>query len=296
MSELRGIIAPFTTPFTESGEIDLDLVPMQVDWLIGNGVHGLAAGGSTGEGHALSRDEYRALLVKTTDAIAGRVPLVAGVIANSTAEVTARGNLVKDLGVAALQVTPPSYLFRPDDEAMVQHFRDIHAACGVPILIYNVVPWCYLSPNLLLRIMAEVPGVLGVKQSAGDMKLFADLIRRANPENLIFSAVDALLFSSYQLGAPGAIAAILSAAPGPSVKLWDAVASGDLEKARDLHERLMPVWDAIGVDNMPSLCKYAQSLQGLEAGLARKPTSPARGDQKTKVREALAGLGLIDAA
>ncbi len=296
MSELRGIIAPFTTPFTESGNIDLDLIPAQVDWLISNGVHGLAAGGSTGEGHALSRKEYRTLMEKTTNAIAGRVPLVAGIIANSTAEVASRGDLVKDLGVAALQVTPPSYLFRPDDDAMVQHFSDIYAACGVPILIYNVVPWCYLSPDLLLRIMDEVPGVLGVKQSAGDMKLFADLIRRAKPENLIFSAVDALLFSSYQLGAPGSIAAILTAAPGPSVKLWDAVAAGDLKTARDLHERLMPVWDAIGVDNMPSLCKYAQSLQGLNAGLARKPISPARADQKEQVRAALAGLGLIDTA
>ena len=296
MSELRGIIAPFTTPFTESGNIDLDLIPAQVDWLISNGVHGLAAGGSTGEGHALSRKEYRTLMEKTTNAIAGRVPLVAGIIANSTAEVASRGDLVKDLGVAALQVTPPSYLFRPDDDAMVQHFSDIHTACGVPILIYNVVPWCYLSPDLLLRIMDEVPGVLGVKQSAGDMKLFADLIRRAKPENLIFSAVDALLFSSYQLGAPGSIAAILTAAPGPSVKLWDAVAAGDLKTARDLHERLMPVWDAIGVDNMPSLCKYAQSLQGLNAGLARKPISPARADQKEQVRAALAGLGLIDTA
>ena len=296
MSELRGIIAPFTTPFTGSGNIDLDLIPAQVDWLISNGVHGLAAGGSTGEGHALSRKEYRTLMEKTTNAIAGRVPLVAGIIANSTAEVASRGDLVKDLGVAALQVTPPSYLFRPDDDAMVQHFSDIHTACGVPILIYNVVPWCYLSPDLLLRIMDEVPGVLGVKQSAGDMKLFADLIRRAKPENLIFSAVDALLFSSYQLGAPGSIAAILTAAPGPSVKLWDAVAAGDLKTARDLHERLMPVWDAIGVDNMPSLCKYAQSLQGLNAGLARKPISPARADQKEQVRAALAGLGLIDTA
>ena len=236
MSELRGIIAPFTTPFTESGYIDLDLVPAQVDWLISNGVHGLAAGGSTGEGHALSREEYRTLMETTTNAVAGRVPLVAGIIANSTAEVEARGDLVKDLGVAALQVTPTSYLFRPDDDAMVQHFSDIHAACGAPILIYNVVPWCYLSPDLLLRIMDEVPGVLGVKQSAGDMKLFADLIRSAKPEYLIFSAVDALLFSSYQLGAPGSIAAILTAAPGPSVKLWDAVAAGDLETARHLHE------------------------------------------------------------
>ena len=256
-------------------------------------MHGLAAGGSTGEGHALGRDEYRALMEETAKSVDGRVPLVAGIIANSTAEVAARGHMVKDLGVAALQVTPPSYLFRPDDDAMVEHFRAVHADCDVPILIYNVVPWCYLSPDLLLRIMDEVPGVWGVKQSAGDMKLFADLLRRAKPRNIIFSAVDALLYSSYQLGAPGAIAAILTAAPGPSVRLWNAVQEGDWETGRDLHERLMPLWDAIGQDNMPSLCKYAQGLQGLDAGVARKPTSPATEAQKEAVREALRGLDLI---
>ena len=293
MTELKGVISPFTTPFTEAGDINLDLVKPQVDWLIDNGVHGLAAGGSTGEGHALGRDEYRALMEETARAVDGRVPLVAGIIANSTAEVAARGHMVRDLGVAALQITPPSYLFRPDDDAMVEHFRAIHADCDVPILIYNVVPWCYLSPDLLLRIMDEVPGVWGVKQSAGDMKLFADLLRRAKPDNVIFSAVDALLYSSYQLGAPGAIAAILTAAPGPSVRLWNAVQEGDWDTGRDLHERLMPLWDAIGQDNMPSLCKYAQGLQGLDAGVARKPTSPATEAQKEEVRAALRGLDLI---
>ena len=202
MSKLQGIISPFTTPFSKEGELQLELVPPQVEWLIENGVHGLAAGGSTGEGHVLNRDEYYNLMKTTSEALKGRIPLVAGIIANSTSEVAARGKSVKDLGVAALQITPPSYLFRPDDDAMVEHFKEIYAECNVPILIYNVVPWCYLSPDLLLRIMDEVPGVLGVKQSAGDMKLFADLIRRAHPRNLIFSAVDALLFSSYQLGAP----------------------------------------------------------------------------------------------
>ena len=293
MTTLQGIISPFTTPFSKDGELQLELVAPQVEWLIENGVHGLAAGGSTGEGHVLNRDEYYSLMKTTSEALKERIPLVAGIIANSTSEVAARGKSVKDLGVAALQITPPSYLFRPDDNAMVEHFKEIHAECNVPILIYNVVPWCYLSPDLLLRIMDEVPGVLGVKQSAGDMKLFADLIRRANPKNLIFSAVDALLFSSYQLGAPGAIAAILTAAPGPSVNLWNAVIDKDWETARDLHERLMPLWDAIGVDNMPSLCKYAQQLQGLETGYARPPTSPATEEQKKTVRAALENLNLI---
>ena len=141
--------------------------------------------------------------------------------------------------------------------------------------------------------MDEVPGVLGVKQSAGDMKLFADLMRRAKPGNLIFSAVDALLYSTYQLGARGAIAAILTAAPGPSVKLWNAVNDQDWRTGRDLHERLMPVWDAIGVDNMPSLVKYAQQLQGIESGYARRPTSPATDEQKRQVKAALNNLGLI---
>ena len=293
MTKLKGIIAPFTTPFSLDGSIDLSLVKPQVDWLIENGVHGLAAGGSTGEGHVLNRDEYISLMGKTSEAIASRVPLIAGIIANSTDEVIARGKSVKALNVAALQITPPSYLFRPDDDAMVRHFQEIHEECQIPILIYNVVPWCYLSPNLLLRIMDEVPGVLGVKQSAGDMKLFADLIRRAKPENMIFSAVDALLYLSYQLGAPGSIAAILTAAPGPSVELWNAVIEQDWTKARDLHEKLMPLWDAIGLDNMPSLCKYAQKLQGLETGFARRPTSPATEKQKVVVKSALKHLDLI---
>ena len=106
MSELKGIIAPFTTPFKESGEINFDLVKPQVDWLLENGVHGLAAGGSTGEGHALERDEYKTLMEETSKAINNRVPLVAGIIANSTAEVIARGKSVKHLDVAALQITP----------------------------------------------------------------------------------------------------------------------------------------------------------------------------------------------
>lgn len=293
LDQLRGVVAPFTTPFRSDDTVDLSAIQAQVDWLIAKGVHGLAAGGSTGEGHVLDREEHRDILAETVRATAGRVPVVAGIISNSTAETAARGRQVAELGVVALQVTPPHYLFRPDDDAMVDHFRAIHDQCGLPILIYNVVPWCYLSPDLLLRIMDEVPGVAGVKQSAGDMKLFADLQRRAPADRLIFSAVDALLWLSYQLGAKGSIAAILTAAPGPSVQLWNAARTGDHAKGLDLHEKLMPLWDAIGQDNMPSLCKYAQSLQGVPAGVARRPISPATETQKATVRAALAGLGSI---
>lgn len=190
---MHGIIPPMTTPFGNDGAIRLELVKPQVDWLLGHGVHGLAVGGSTGEGHTLDAEELRDLVAATTEAAKGRAPVIAGIIVDSTRDAIRRGKMVRDLGVAALQVTPVHYLFRPDDEAMVRHFRAVSEETGVPVIIYNVVPWTYLSPALLLRIMREVPGVVGVKQSAGDLKLFADLMLDVPRDKLIFSAVDALL-------------------------------------------------------------------------------------------------------
>jgi 4-hydroxy-tetrahydrodipicolinate synthase len=141
--------------------------------------------------------------------------------------------------------------------------------------------------------MEEVPDVIGVKQSAGDLKLFADLILAAKPKNLIFSAVDALLYSSYSLGAHGAIAAILSAAPGPSVKLWEAVQDNDHNTASQLHKQLLNLWNALMPDNnLPASTKFCQKLQGLPSGLSREPMSESTADQKEKIKAALKKLGL----
>jgi len=292
MSALRGIIAPAATPFNAAGEIDFDGVRRQADWLIAAGVHGLAIGGSTGEGHTLDREEFRDLIVAADEAIGGRVPLVAGIITNSTRDAVLKGRLLAGSRVAALQVTPVHYLFKPDDEAMLQHFRTLAEETGLPVLIYNVVPWTYLAPDLLLRIMREVPGVIGVKQSAGDLKLFADLMIGARPEDHIFSAVDALMYSSYALGARGSIAAILTAAPRASVDLWDLVQAGRHDEAKALHERLLPLWNAMVGDNLPACVKAAQALQGCDAGLPRAPMPPATAEQVQAIRDALEGLGV----
>ena len=289
---LRGIIPPMTTAFDEDGEIDEVAVRAQVGWMADQGVHGLAVGGSTGEGHALDRDEFFRLIEIVTDAAAGRLPIVAGIIVDSTREAIRRGRMVSDLGVAALQVTPVHYLFRPTDEAMVEHFRALAGETGQPVIIYNVVPWTYLSPDLLCRIMTEVPDVIGVKQSAGDMKLLADLLLQASPDRRIFTAVDALLYPSFTLGAHGAIAAILTAAPKACVDLWNAVQTGDQETALDLHKRLLPLWNAIFDDNLPANTKYAQSLQGCPAGLPRAPMPAASEERQSKIRAALSGLGV----
>lgn len=285
--QMRGIIPPMTTPFGADGALRLELVKAQVDWLIGQGVHGLAVGGSTGEGHTLDAEELRDLVAATTTAANGRVPVIAGIIVDSTRDAIRRGKMVRDLGVAALQVTPVHYLFRPDDEAMVRHFRAVAEETGVPVIIYNVVPWTYLSPALLLRIMREVPGVVGVKQSAGDLKLFADLMLDVPAGKLIFSAVDALLYPSFALGAHGTIAAIPTAAPRALVDLWNAVQAGDHKRAHELHRRLLRLWNALVADNLPACTKFAQSLQGLDPGLPRAPMPPASPDQRAAIKRAL---------
>jgi 4-hydroxy-tetrahydrodipicolinate synthase len=226
------------------------------------------------------------------EAARGRIPVIAGIIVDSTRDAIRRGKLVRDMNVAALQVTPVHYLFKPDEQAMVDHFRRMADETGMPIIIYNVVPWSYLSPALLVRIMNEVPLVVGVKQSAGDLKLFADLMMMA-PGKLIYSAVDALMYPSYTLGAHGSIAAILSAAPHASVQLWDAVKAGDHPRALELHKKLLTLWNAIIADNLPACTRYSQTLQGLPKTFSRAPMPEASPAQQAAIRTALEGLGAL---
>jgi len=291
---ISGIVPPMTTPFRSDETIDEGALRAETRYLIERaGVHGLAVAGSTGEGHTLTTEEVRRVTAMVSEEARGRVPVITGIITDSTASAVERGLAVKDLGVAALQVTPVHYLFRPDDDAMVKHFDTLASRTGLPIIIYNVVPWTYLSPALLARIIAAVPGVVGVKQSAGDMKLLADLLLLVKDGARIMTAVDALLYPSFVLGAHGAIAAILTAAPTLCVALWDAVRAGDYKQALALHEKLLPIWNAISHDNLPANVKHCQELQGRAAGVPRAPmpaTSPA---QAAAIRDALHHAGLV---
>ena len=291
MSEtIGGVIPPMTTPFSAAGEIDVPAFRAQVRFLLDQGVHGLAVGGSTGEGHTLDRDELRRVVAAAVEESAGRVPVVAGIIVDSTRDAAERGRAVRDLGVAALQVTPVHYLFRPPDEAMLTHFRAIVDETGLPVIIYNVVPWSYLSPQLLVRILREVPGVVGVKQSAGDLKLLADLLETAPRGARILSAVDALLYPSFTLGAHGAIAAILTAAPRACVLLWQAVAREDHGTARRLHSALLRLWNALVGDNLPANVKQALDLQGCPGLHPRAPMPAASAEQRHAIDQALRAL------
>ena len=291
---LYGIVPPMVTPFTVEEAVDEEAFRFDVRHLVHDiGVHGLAVGGSTGEGHTLSIDELVTLAGAAVDEAEGKAPVIAGIIADSTRDAVAKGQAVAGLGVAALQVTPVHYLFRPDDDAMVRHFERLVQDTGMPVLIYNVVPWTYLSPALLARIIQSVDGVIGVKQSAGDLKLLGDLLTTVRDQARIFSAVDALLYPSFALGAHGAIAAILTAAPTLCMELWEAVQSGNHTEALHLHEKLLAVWNAINGDNLPATVRCCMELQDRPAGLPRAPMPPASEEQAANIAEALRAGGVL---
>ncbi len=291
-AKLKGILPPLAMPFDAAGEIVMSAIGEQIDHAVGKGVSGVVVGGSTGEGHTLDRDEFAKMAHEAHRALAGRGAFVVGLIVNSTREAIARLDMLKGLKIDALQITPVHYLFKPDAERTIEHFRAIHEASGIPILIYNVIPWNYLSVEMMLRIMAEVPGVVGMKQSSGDLKSVSDLVASKQKGNVVLSGIDALLYPAFSLGADGAITALTAAAPGVCVKLWQAVAAGDHKSALDLHRRLGALWNVMPHDYLPACVKYVQHRQGLGLYGARAPMTPVGDDVKSAIDKALKGLPL----
>ncbi|MCK4205083.1 dihydrodipicolinate synthase family protein [Brucella pituitosa] len=287
LDNINGIIPPIVTPFTADGEIDEAAFRNIVKFNLDKKVHGVCVGGSSGEGHTLSVEEFARLMEITVEEVDGRIPVLAGIIANSTRDAIRRAEAISHLSVQGLQVTPVHYVFKPDEEATFAHFKALTEATDVPVIIYNVVPWNYLSPALLIRLMKELPGVQGVKQSAGDLKLMADLMLGIPEGCKIYTAVDALLYPSFALGCHGTIAANPAAVPGVCIALWNAVQRGDHERAKEIHEALLRFWNAIFADNLPANIKTVISLQGTEAGLPRMPMPQTSAAQLENIKREL---------
>jgi 4-hydroxy-tetrahydrodipicolinate synthase len=288
--QLTGVLPPITMPFDMKGELVKGGLREQIDFIIKNGANGVVAGGSTGEGHTLTDAEFSSVMQEAYEATAGRVPFLAGLIVQSTRAAIERANMLKGMKVTALQVTPVHYLFKPDADATIEHFRTISDATGLPILIYNVIPWNYLSVDLMLRIMDEVPGVVGMKQSGGDLKSLSDLLLRCKPENVVLSGVDALLYPGFCMGMHGAISALTSAVPHIVVRIQKAVEANDHKTARDLHFKLNALWNTMSHDNLPACIKYIQHLQGTRMFEPRAPMMRVTDQQKVDIKAAMKPL------
>jgi 4-hydroxy-tetrahydrodipicolinate synthase len=286
-----GILPPMVTPFLDDESVDEAGVRAEARYLLETGVHGLCVGGSTGEGHTLSIDEICRMTEIVQEEADGAVPVIAGIIRDSTRDVIAFGRALKAAGANALQITPIHYVFTSGDDGTYAFYDRIATEVDLPIVIYNVVPWNTVSPETLMRL-SEIDQVVAVKQSGGDIHKLADLLLMNDGRLTIYSAVDDLLYPSFCLGAHGSIAAILTVLPAHSVALWDAVQRGDHAEALRLHEQLLPVWRAVGTADMSARVKTALALQGRPAGIPRHPILPVSDEVRDEIAAALGRAGV----
>ncbi|MEV0604811.1 dihydrodipicolinate synthase family protein [Polymorphospora rubra] len=293
--EFAGIIPPLVTPFDAEENIDTEALRAEIRFHLAVGVHGLCVTGSTGDGQMLSLEQSVTVSKIAVEEVKGAVPVIAGIIRDSTAEVIRYGLALKEVGVDALQVTPVHYLFQPDEETTLDYYRRICDTTGLPVLIYNVIPYALIPATTVYRAIQEIPGVVGVKQSGGNIHQLADLLRAAPTEGVVFTAVDDLLYPAYLLGAGGAISATLTVVPQLCVDQWDAVQKGDHKTALEIHNKLLPVWRAIDGPNMTVRIKTALKLQGRDGGLGAHPLTPVSEQEEAVIRAALVEAGAIAA-
>ena len=188
------MISTVVAPFDENDQVNLDLVRGEVKYLLDQGVTAICACGSTGEGQTLSLEESAAICATVVDEADGRVPVIGGVIQNSTAQAKRYSLALKETGVDALQVTPVHYVFAPSPEETAAHYREIGEVTDRPIVLYNVVPWA-LVPVDTIDLLRDVPQVSAVKQSGGDIHLLADLLHRMRDRFTVLAALDDLHYT-----------------------------------------------------------------------------------------------------
>ncbi|SRR5579875_2345955 len=292
-SWLRGVIPAVVTPFDNRGRIDEKALRAEIEFHVASGVTALCAGGTTGEGAGLSPKDVNELNRIFVDQARGRVPVIGGIIPDTTDEAVQLGLAAREAGVVALQVSPPHYIFQPDVTGLVSYYSQIREKTGLDIILYNVLPWGQVRPEGV-EALIKAGAIAAIKQSGCDMHQLADMVYRFGKRVPVLSAIDDLLYPSFVLGAHGTLSAICSILPKQCVELYEAVQRGDHRRALELHNQLLVVWRAVEED--PSgffgRIKYAIEIQGRSAGVPRHPHRAAREDERTLIRKAFEEAGI----
>jgi len=288
-----GSLVAIVTPMREDGVLDLDALRRLVDWHIAEGTDGIVVVGTTGESPTVDFDEHCLLIRTAVEQAAGRVPVIAGTGANSTREAIELTACAKASGAAAgLSVVP--YYNKPTQEGLYQHYRKIAEAVDLPLILYNVPGRTVadLANDTALRL-AQVPGIVGLKDATGNMERAADLLRRAPPHFALYSGVDASALSFMLLGGHGVISVTANVAPKLMHALCEAAFAGNLARARELNNRLLPLHGRLFVEANPIPVKWACAELGLIPRGLRLPLTPLSSGHHDTLRDALRHAGLM---
>jgi 4-hydroxy-tetrahydrodipicolinate synthase len=293
MNMATGSLVAIVTPMTDDGALDLDALRRLVNWHIAEGTDGIVVVGTTGESPTVSYDEHCLLIRTTVEQAAGRVPVIAGTGANSTSEAIELTECAKAAGAqAGLSVVP--YYNKPTQEGLYQHYKKIAEAVDLPLILYNVPGRTVadLSNDTTLRL-AEVPGIVGVKDATGSMERAADLLRRAPKNFALYSGDDASAMPFMLLGGHGVISVTANVAPKLMHEMCVAASAGNLARARELNNALLPLHNKLFVEANPIPVKWACAELGLIPSGLRLPLTPLSAGLHDTVRDAMRHARLI---
>ncbi len=250
------------TPF-KNNKIDEAALRRLIDLQINAGTSVIVPCGTTGESATLNFEEHLRVIEITVDHVKGRVKVLAGAGANSTDEAIYLHKESARLGVnGTLQVTP--YYNKPPQEGLYQHFAAIAASNDLPIILYNVPGRTSVNmlPDTVARL-AKIKTIVGIKEAAGKLEQVKELIEKCPKDFIILSGEDALTLDIYKMGGQGAISVTANVCPRECANEWEAFASGNIKKASEVHQWLMPLHDGMFFETNPIPVKAALAMMGM---------------------------------
>ena len=281
-----GTFTALVTPF-RNGEVDVEALEGMVEFQIQHGVSGLVPCGTTCETPAMSEAEDRVVVGTVVRIANGRVPIIAGTGSNSTDMAIKYTKMAQEVGAdGSLQVAP--YYNKPTQEGLYRHFAAIAESTELPLVLYNIPgrTGVTISADTMARL-AEIPNIVGVKDSTLSMNMISDVIRLCGEEFDVLSGDDPMTLPLVALGGRGVISVASNVAPGAVSDMVRAVLEGDWERGRELHYELLPLFRALFVETNPIPVKTAASLLGLCSDEMRLPLVPMEGENLRALQETL---------
>jgi 4-hydroxy-tetrahydrodipicolinate synthase len=290
---ITGSLVALVTPMLPDGNLDMPRFRSLIDWHIEQGTDGLVIVGTTGESPTVDMDEHCGLIRAAVEQSAGRVPVIAGTGANSTSEAIELTRCAKEAGaIAGLSVAP--YYNKPGQEGLYRHFKTIAEAVDLPMVLYNVPGRTVsdISNDTALRL-AQVPGVIGIKDATGNMERGSDLIKRAPNHFAVYSGDDASGMLLMLLGGKGVISVTANVAPRLMHKMSAAALTGDLAQAREINFRLLSLHQKLFVEANPIPVKWALASMGRIEDSIRLPLTSLSAGHHDTIRNALREAGCL---
>jgi 4-hydroxy-tetrahydrodipicolinate synthase len=289
----RGSIPALITPFRD-GKVDEKALAELVDWHVEEGSHGLVAVGTTGETPTLSHAEHERCIEIVVETAARRIPVIAGAGSNNTEESVSLMRHARAVGAdAALVVTP--YYNRPNQRGLYHHYRTLHDAVDLPIIIYNIPGRSIVDMTpATMGELAKLPRIVGVKDATGDVSRASDQRMACGPAFVQLSGEDASALGFNAHGGIGCISVVANIAPRLSAEFQEATLAGDYARALTYQDRLMPLHRAAFAEPNPVPTKYALSLLGRCTDEVRSPMVPLEETSKARMQDAMRHAGLLN--